>query len=64
MEFDYMELDLIKKATRILMVLETEQSYLNGFSTKYPEAKIEMLEKIIEKCDKEQNTFYPTKLTS
>ena len=60
-EFDYLELDYIKKAIHNQKKIEEEKAYQNGFNYKYFETIQEILDEIIKKCEQEQNTFYPTK---
>jgi hypothetical protein len=51
MELNHLEIDVLKKALRILKDVETEQAYINGFPAKYAETKIEYINSIMKKLN-------------
>jgi len=55
MELTHLEIDVIKKALRILKDVETEQAYINGFSAKYAESKIYFINDIMKKFNEAQS---------
>lgn len=67
MEFDYMEIEILKSAIRCYNTYQIENAKLNDFDDRFKSiavANIEIANKIVEKLEEEQNKFYPTKLTS
>ncbi len=69
MGFDYLELDLIKQGVELLKLATAQckkenECYDDVRFSKIADAKLEMIDKIIEKANSEQNKFYPTKLAS
>ena len=54
MELNHLEIDVLKKALRVLKDVETEQAYINGFPAKYAETKIEYINNVMKKLNEAQ----------